>query len=91
MTNFFVIATGTSNPHIKALGGVVEHVLKEKGIPCYRRAGTPESAWMVVDYLDVVVHIFSEETRDYYSLERLWGDAAEVSEEGEEHEPISSA
>ena len=75
VADYFLIVTGASSPHIKALADELEHVLRKQGIPRYRHAGTPESEWVVVDYLDVVVHIFSPKTRGYYALEKLWGDA----------------
>ena len=78
VTKFFLIATGSSGPHIKALAEEVERILKGGGVRCYRRSGTPESEWLVVDYLDAVVHVFSPETRQYYALERLWGDAPRI-------------
>lgn len=80
VTDYLVIATGNNVPHLKALLGEVEHVLKEEDdISCYRRSGTPESRWLVADYIDVVVHVFSKETRGYYALELLWKDAARVA------------
>jgi ribosome-associated protein len=78
VTDFFVIATGTSTPHLKALANELEKSLGDVGAHCYRRAGTPESGWIVADYLDFVVHIFTQEQRDYYQLERLWNDATPV-------------
>ncbi len=80
VTKFFLMATGASGPHIKALAEEVERVLKGEGVRCYRRSGTPESEWLVVDYLDAVVHVFSSETRQYYALERLWGDAPRIDD-----------
>lgn len=80
VTSFFVLATGASTPHLKALAAEVERVLKASGVTPYRRAGASESAWLVVDYVHVVVHVFSEEMRDYYSLERLWRDAPKVED-----------
>lgn len=81
VTDYFVIATGNNVPHLKALLGEVERVLEEDcDAPCYRRSGTPESHWLVADFLDVVVHVFSKETRSYYALESLWKDAARVGE-----------
>jgi ribosome-associated protein len=78
VTDYFVICTGRNTPQIKALAQEVEQHLKRQGAACYRRAGTPESQWLVVDYLDTVVHIFSPETRTYYALEELWKDAPRI-------------
>lgn len=74
VTDYYIIVTGNSTPHLKALAEEVEKELDRAGIRCYRRAGTPESGWIVEDYLDFVVHIFSPDMREYYQLERLWSD-----------------
>ncbi len=65
LTDTFVVATGAAAPHLKALA---------KALPkgAFRTSGDPESGWIVVDYVDVVVHVFSPEARAYYALERLW-------------------
>ncbi len=78
VTDYYVLATGRNAPQIRALLDVAEEVLRKKGVRHYRRAGTPESEWMVSDYTDVVIHVFSTETRKYYELERLWSDARVV-------------
>jgi ribosome-associated protein len=57
----------------------LDHALDPQGARCYRRAGTPESEWIVADYLDVVIHLFSPANRDYYAIERLWSDAKRLS------------
>ena len=64
IADFFVVATGAAAPHLKAL---------VKALPkAYRVSGDPESGWIVADYFDVVVHVFSPEARAYYALEKLW-------------------
>jgi ribosome-associated protein len=73
VTDYYVIATGTSAPHLKALYNGVDAAMKEKGVHCYRKAGIPEGGWMVLDYVDVIVHVFTKEAREYYALETLWG------------------
>lgn len=78
VTDYYVIVTGNSSPHLKALLAEVEKALREHGVRCFRSAGTPESGWIVADYLDFVVHVFTAELRDYYQLERLWNDAKVV-------------
>lgn len=65
LTDFFVVATGAAAPHLKAL----VRALPSKA---YRVSGDPESGWIVADYIDVVVHVFSPEARAYYALEKLW-------------------
>ena len=78
VTSFYIIVTANSIPHIKALYSELEKALKVCGVPCFRKSGTPESQWVVADYLDAVVHIFSAESRAYYSLEELWNDAKKI-------------
>ena len=63
-TDFFVVATGAAAPHLKAL---VRELPKAQ-----RVSGDPDSGWIVADYIDVVVHVFSAEARAYYALEKLW-------------------
>ena len=75
ITDYVVVATGTSPPHLKALFNDVQMVLKQEGTAVYRRAGAPESGWMVLDCIDCVIHIFSREAREYYAVEALWGQA----------------
>ena len=79
VTDFFVVATGTSAPHLRALAQEVQAGMKERGVRCYRVSGTAESHWMVLDFIDVVVHLFDEDTRAYYALEQLWSDAPVVT------------
>ena len=78
-TDFFVICSGTSEPHLKAIAGEVETRLKEDyHINASAVDGFPASQWIVLDYLQVVVHIFHSEKREFYSLESLWGDAPRI-------------
>lgn len=72
LADFFIVATGAAAPHLKALIAESQAVMKENGVSSYRTSGDPESGWIVVDYIDVVVHVFSPEARAYYALERLW-------------------
>lgn len=78
VTDFTVVATGTSGPHLKALISEVQRSLKKQELKSYRSSGTPDSGWVVIDYIDVVVHVFSEEAREYYAIEKLWATAKEV-------------
>lgn len=75
ITDFFVIATGNSRPHVQALAERVEELLKENGRAPLRDEGLPESEWVLMDYGDVMVHLFQPAARHYYDLERLWRDA----------------
>ena len=65
LADFFVVVTGSAAPHLKAL---VKALPKQ----AFRVSGDPESGWIVADYIDVVVHVFSPEARAYYALEKLW-------------------
>ena len=78
LTDCFVIATGNSNPHLKALRDDVEKTLKEKGVELYSKDRFQPSGWLVIDAIDFVVHLFSEEQRDNYAIEQLWKDAEEI-------------
>ncbi len=78
VADYFVICSGRSVPQLRAITEEVARHLAEQGIVYLRREGTPESGWVLLDYGDVVVHIFSEEARRFYSLERLWGNARVV-------------
>lgn len=78
VTDYYIIGTGNNGPHIRALYDEVDRTIREKGLRVYRKAGTPDSEWIVADCVDLVVHIFSPATRKYYELERLWRDAKVV-------------
>jgi ribosome-associated protein len=88
ITDFFVIATGTSDRQVKTIVEEVEKALRETGMKPLRREGETEAQWVLLDYVDVVVHVFSKEQREYYDLERLWRDAPRV--EWEEQGAASS-
>ena len=75
LADYFVIATGTSNTQINALCGAVEKALKEQaGEDPLRREGYRDGTWVLLDFGSVVVHVFTEEARKFYDLERLWSD-----------------
>ncbi len=78
-TDFFVICSATSEPQLKAIANEIETRLKEDhGTRPVAIDGFPASQWIVLDYLQVVVHIFHRDKRAFYSLEDLWGDATRV-------------
>jgi len=79
VTDYFVVASGNSEPHLKALARALEAALKENGVSVLGIDASPESGWVVVDAFDFMVHIFLEPQRDHYQLEALWKDAAEVN------------
>lgn len=72
ITDFNVAATGMSSPHLKALVGDVRAEMRKEGVPSYRNSGEPESGWVVLDFVDVIVHVFTREAREYYDLDSLW-------------------
>jgi ribosome-associated protein len=78
LTDFTVVATGTSAPHLKALISESQRRMKERGVTSYRTSGTPDSGWVVADYIHAVVHVFSAEAREYYAIEKLWATAKEI-------------
>jgi ribosome-associated protein len=74
-TDFFVIASGGSDRQTKAIhDGIHEGLKKQHGVLPRRVEGLAEARWILMDYLDVVVHVFTPDTRDFYRLESLWGD-----------------
>jgi ribosome-associated protein len=79
ITDFFVICTAGTQRQVRTVIDAVESSLKGIGVKPLRREGEPEAGWWLLDYVDVVVHVFGEEERDYYDLERLWKDAARVA------------
>ena len=81
LTDCFVIATGTSDPHLKALRDNLEKVLKEEKIEIFSRDRSQPSGWLVLDAIDFVVHLFSKEQREKYALEHLWKDAKHLDPE----------
>jgi ribosome-associated protein len=75
-TDYFVIATGGSDRQVKAVHDRIhENMKKDHGLLPRRVEGLSESRWILMDYLDVIVHIFTAEAREYYRLEQLWGEA----------------
>jgi ribosome-associated protein len=78
VADFFLICTGTSEPHLKAIADEIARRLRDEGMRPRHRDGYPPSRWIVMDYNDVLVHIFHPELRQRYSLEELWGDAKRV-------------
>lgn len=78
LTDYYVVATGTAAPHLKALVNEVGRRLKDCGVDSYRTSGDPDSGWIVVDYVNVVLHVFSPEARAYYAIEKLWDKAKPV-------------
>jgi ribosome-associated protein len=78
IADYFVLCTGSSTTHVETIAEAVEAALKAEGHRALHREGTAASGWVLLDYGDVVVHIFLPETRAFYALDRLWGDAPEL-------------
>jgi iojap-like ribosome-associated protein len=78
LADYFVICTGTSSTHVKTLSEETDKVLSENGEAPLRTEGYRGGGWVLVDFGCVILHIFTDETRKFYGLERLWGDATPV-------------
>lgn len=78
ITDYFVICHGRSKVHCQALAEHVEEQMDKQGVALKHTEGLRDGIWIILDYLDVVVHIFEEEARHYYDLRRLWMDAEQV-------------
>jgi len=83
MTDFFVIASGTSDTHVRALGEHVLDDMKREGARAHHVEGLSQGRWVLLDYVDFVVHLFHPTLRNFYQLERLWSDAALVPVESQ--------
>jgi ribosome-associated protein len=78
ITDYFVIASGGSERQVRTLVEEIERALRGSGVKPIRREGQTEMRWVLLDYVDIVVHVFAPEERDFYDLERLWRDAPVV-------------
>jgi ribosome-associated protein len=78
ITDYFVIASGTTDRQIGTIADEVAKSLKQQGASPVRREGEPATGWMLLDFVDFVVHVFRSEERDFYRLENLWADAPVV-------------
>ncbi len=76
--DYFVIMSAGSSRQIEALEDDITRAMKDAGVSRFHREGTPASGWILLDFSDVIVHIFGPEEREFYELERLWGQAAQV-------------
>lgn len=75
MTDFFVIASGTSDTHVRALGEHIQEELAKDGARAHHVEGLQQGRWVLLDYVDFVVHLFHPSLRNFYQIERLWSDA----------------
>jgi len=74
--DYFVIASGKADIHVRAIAEEIDEGLLREGLKPHHREGKREGNWILLDYIDVVVHVFYEPTRRFYALEKLWGDAS---------------
>lgn len=73
--DYFVICSADSDTQVKAIADEIDKNLKDDGIKCWHKEGLNALTWVLLDYVDVVVHIFKKESREFYNIEKLWGDA----------------
>ena len=78
LADYFLICTGTSNTHVKTLCDYAEYTLEQLGEPMLGREGHRGNSWELLDFGSIVVHVFTEEARKFYDLERIWADAENV-------------
>ena len=92
MTDFFVLCSGDSDTQVKAIADAIADGTEESGASPWHREGMTQRHWVLLDYVDVVAHIFHRETRKFYGLEKLWGDAKiEVVEDKPKKKPAAKA
>jgi ribosome-associated protein len=77
-SDFFVICSGENERQLRAIAERLQEELRDEGIRPQRVEGTPRSGWMVIDYNDAIVHVFDNELRDFYKMERLWAEAPRI-------------
>ncbi len=78
LADYFLICTGTSNTHVRTLCDYAEYTLEQLGEPMLGREGHRGNSWELLDYGTIVVHVFTEEAREFYALERIWADAETI-------------
>lgn len=79
--DYFIICSADSDTQVKAIADEVDKSLKDEGIRCWHKEGLNALSWVLLDYVDVVVHIFKREAREFYNIEKLWGDAPVIEVE----------
>lgn len=90
MTDFFVVCSGDSDVQVKAISDAIIDGTDRLGVPPWHQEGTTQRQWILLDYVDVVVHVFHREARKYYALEKLWGDAKiEAVEDKPDPKPLA--
>jgi ribosome-associated protein len=78
VTDYFLILTGTSDRQMRSVADEITELAKKKGSSLFGRAGYEQGKWVLIDFVDVVVHVFDTQSRKYYDLESLWGDAKKL-------------
>lgn len=78
IADYFIVVTGTSSTHINALSDYIEKELAKEQITPKHKEGRQKGEWVLLDYSDIVIHIFNRDLRDYYNLERIWNDARRI-------------
>ncbi|MDE6672678.1 MAG: ribosome silencing factor [Ruminococcus sp.] len=78
LADYFIIVNGTSNTHARTLADEVEFKLSQKGIEPQRRESDTGNTWVILDYADIIIHVFDRNQRQFYNLEGLWADATPV-------------
>ena len=91
LTDIFLLATGRNERNVVAIAGEIEDMMIDHGVKTIRREGRAEGRWILLDFGDLVVHVFHEEDRMYYSLERLWKDCPAIAIEHPETASVESA
>ena len=86
ITDFFVICHGDSEPHVKA---IADNIRKGTSYKPKHIEGYENQSWILIDYFDVIIHVFKNETRQYYNIEKLWDDAPTKKYQNEKTKPIS--
>lgn len=84
IADFFVVCSADVDRQVKAIADEVDEKLHNKGIRCFHKEGYETMNWIILDYFDVIVHVFREEARNYYNLEKLWGDASVIKIKNDE-------
>ena len=79
IAEYFVLCTGNSSTQVKGLVGEVEYQLERRGITPYNVEGRDNNSWILLDYSNIIVHVFSREAREFYNLDKLYGDSSAVS------------
>jgi ribosome-associated protein len=81
IADYFVICSADSDTQVKAIADEVDKRMRDEGVRSWHTEGYRSLNWVLIDFVDIVVHVFKKESRDYYSLEKLWGDAPVITAE----------